>query len=153
MRRKFIITLSCMIFTGILSTSAFAVHARNNKKAENKSLNENVSYEKILSPYQNVFNEFNSSHGTTYGFMTDEQLSLHHMDKEEYFKNVVDEYGDMTTEEFRGILEKAYADENKISADNLPYYQEEPQPGKKVTIHCSDPDTNGNNFVLLETME
>lgn len=150
MKKKIIITLSCMVLTGIISASAFVVHARDSKKAANKDLNEIVSYEEILHPYQNIFNEFNSAHGTTYGFMTDEQLELHHMDKEEYLKNVVDEYGNMTTEEFRQILEEAYANENRSSAGNLPYFQDDSLKGKKMVYRCSDPTSNGDNIFVLE---
>ncbi len=153
MRRKIITAFSCMALIGVLSASAFAVYAKNDKGTENNILNENNDYEKILSPYQNVFNEFNSAHGTTYGFMTDEQLSLHNMDKEEYLKNVVDEYGSMTTEEFKEVLEKAYADENKASAENLPYYQEDTQSGKRVISHCANPDPNGGNVFNVEIIE
>lgn len=152
MRKKLLIPLSCIALAGITSVSALAVYSRNNDKSAIKASNEDIDYEAVLSPYQDLLDEFNSSHGTTYGFMTDEQLALHHMDKDEYLKNAANEYSGMTEKEFIGILEKAYANDHKISADNLPYYQEEPQSGT-VEIQVQNPDPNGGNFVFLDVNE
>lgn len=54
--------------------------------------------ENLLIPYRNTMNEFNNSHGTTYSFMTDEQLSTHNIDRDEY------------------------SQKSDISADTMPYY-------------------------------
>lgn len=149
MRKKLLIPLSCIALAGITSASVLAVYSRSSDKSAIKASNEDIDYEAVLLPYQDLLDEFNSSHGTTYGFMTDEQLAQHHMDKEEYLKNAANEYSGMTAKEFMGILEEAYADENKISADVLPYYQEEPQSGT-VKIHVQNPNPNGGNFVFLD---
>lgn len=117
MRKSFLVLLVSASLVGVLSASMIVIHANSDDKIVSE--NEAVDYEAILSPYQKVFDDFNSSHGTTYGFMTDEQLSLHNMDKEEYLKNVVDEYSDMTAEEFMAVLEEAYSHEKETCCNEV----------------------------------
>ncbi|MBO5164474.1 MAG: hypothetical protein J6B75_08590 [Ruminococcus sp.] len=157
MRKKLFALLGVASLVGVLSTSIFVSYADGDDKSVPETKNESVDYEAILSPYRNVFDDFNKSHGTTYGFMTDEQLTLHNIDKEEYLQDVVNEYSNMTAEEFWAVLEEAYSndvgsqsDEGKISADIMPYYPNETQSGTKVTVHSQKPDPNGNNIFLLK---
>lgn|SRR5574344_2176774 len=85
-------------------------------------------YESLLEPYQKQFIEFNNLHGTSYGFMTDEQLRLHNMDKQEYLKNISSVYTNMSLDEFNDYLEKIY--DNALALNNgnvtpeiLPYFE------------------------------
>lgn len=137
--KPLIIALGSLALVGIFCTSAFLSYAQTD---ENTSIvKADVSdYEEILVPYQNVFDEFNSNHNTTYGFMTEEQLSAHNINREEYLKKMVDKYSNMTLEEFEYFLEKAYMNDKGISAENLPYYHEETD--EEAVIVSIDSDKN-----------
>ncbi len=74
-----------------------------------------IDYDALLEPYRTAFDEFNKSHGTTYGFMSDEQLEQHNMDKQQYLKEMADVYSKMNIKEFYDNLEKAYEADLKNS--------------------------------------
>lgn len=117
--------------------------------------------EDLLLPYRNVFDEFNATHGTTYGFMTDEQLSAHNMNRDEYYQEMENVYTAMTVDEFIEMLENAYIEDMKfmqeqqgiavsqtgnISADTLPYYIKEENT---VNITVTIPAGEGVRAVFL----
>lgn len=80
----------------------------------NNDVSENtLDYDTLLEPYRTAFDEFNKSHGTTYGFMSDEQLELHKMDKQQYLKETAEFYSKMSIEEFYDYLENAYREDMK----------------------------------------
>lgn len=74
-----------------------------------------IDYDALLEPYRTAFDEFNKSHGTTYGFMSDEQLELHKMDKQQYLKEIAEFYSKMSIAEFYDYLENAYREDIKNS--------------------------------------
>ena len=74
-----------------------------------------IDYDALLEPYRTAFDEFNKSHGTTYGFMSDEKLELHKMDKQQYLKEIAEFYSKMSIAEFYDYLENAYREDIKNS--------------------------------------
>lgn len=147
MAKKMTIFITTFSVVVILSISAIIAHANNNNSNAYESEIQSSNYEKILEPYRNAFEIFNSTHGTTYGFLTDEQLSNYNIDKMTYLQNVVEEYSTMTIDEFMSTLEAAYYNDN--SAQNLPYYQAESQSNQTYAYSCPSPSKNGNNVFLL----
>ncbi|MDE6424827.1 MAG: hypothetical protein K2K89_01625 [Ruminococcus sp.] len=142
------IMLGCVALAGVICTSSFLSYAQNDDTAVTGTAAENPDYEEMLAPYENVFNEFNNSHGTNYGFMTNEQLERFGKSREEYQKEMVEEYASMTPEEFENYLEEAYIKDiqftqEQFSVDNLPYYQKEEET-EPETISVSCFDSNGN---------
>lgn len=153
MYTKLKVMLCCIALAGTIGTMSFISYAQNDDIPVTETTNDTPDYEEILSPYQDVFNEFNNTHGTKYGFMTDEQLTSHNMNREEYLKKMVDTYSGMTSEEFYNFLEEAYindisAGQQDAHAENLPYYQQE-TTGKSLMIHRV-PDKNGGFTFLNE---
>ncbi|MCM1313834.1 MAG: hypothetical protein NC205_02550 [Prevotella sp.] len=149
------IMLGCVVLAGVICTSSFLSYAQNDDTAVTGTAAENPDYEEMLAPYENVFNEFNNSHGTNYGFMTDEQLERFGKSREEYQKEMVEEYASMTPEEFEQFLDEtysedqkflsemeAYSKEQKLSPENLPYYQKEESEIEKETICVSIKDNS-----------
>ncbi|MDE7121288.1 MAG: hypothetical protein K2O42_03910 [Oscillospiraceae bacterium] len=67
----------------------------------------NADFAEVFAPYQEVLEEFNSLHGTTYGIMTDEQLQMFNMSRQEYEEDMISAYSCMTLEEFKNGLEIA----------------------------------------------
>lgn len=135
---KIKVILSSIVLTGTVCVISFISYYKNNT----------LDYKEILAPYQNVFDEFNKTHGTSYGFMTEEQLSRHNMNHDEYLKQMVDEYSNMTLDEFKNFLEETY---NKdISAENLPYYKET-NVDEELIIVSGIPSSNKNTFNYLNT--
>lgn len=124
--------------------------------------------EDSLMPYRNAFDEFNATHGTNYGFATDEQLSRIGMD----YQAVEDFYTAMTLDEFSEYLETLYVNDmefmesqkdiatpqtNGISADTMPYYIKEELTDKQVSIsvpsgkkNLKPSEKHNMNIVLLE---
>lgn len=147
------VMLCCIALAGTIGTTSFISYAKNDNIPVTETTDDTPDYEEILSPYQDVFNEFNNTHGTKYGFMTDEQLNSHNMNREEYLKEMVDTYSGMTYEEFYNVLEEAYindvsADKQKPHAENLPYYKRK-TTGNSLRVHRV-PDKNGGFTFLNE---
>ncbi len=133
--KPFIIALGSIALVGISCTSAFFSFAQTDDENTGSVTEASVSdYEEALAPYRKVLDDFNSTHGTTYSFMTDEQLARHNMNREEYLKETADIYSGMTLEEFENILETAYRNDMGLSAEPLPYYHEEENEGERVTV-------------------
>ena len=146
--------ICCVAVTGIVCTSSLS-YAQGDDVSVFETPAENLNYEEMLAPYENIFNEFNNSHGTNYGFMTDEQLERFGKSCEEYQKEMVEEYASMTPEEFEQFLDEtyledqkflsemeAYSNEQKLSPENLPYYQKEESEIEKETICVSIKDNS-----------
>ena len=124
--RKWAILIVTFSLVGLLSTSANIAYANSNNTSVSDSQNASIDYETLLLPYQKALDDFNSLHETSYGFMTDEQLTRHDMDRQEYLKTMVDTYTSMTIDEFNELLELAYKNDinnHSSSAETLPYYQ------------------------------
>ena len=143
-------------FTAILSVAMSAVVCMPLASGYAECENEDS-----LLPYRNAFDEFNATHGTNYGFATDEQLSRIGMD----YQKVEDFYTAMTLDEFSEYLETLYINDmaflqeqqdNTISADTMPYYIKEEPTGEQVHFCVPDgkklkpSDKNTMNIVLLE---
>lgn len=107
-------------------------------------------YEEILEPYQKVIDSFNLNYGTTYGFLTDEQMLLQNIDKLSYLQNVAEEYSKMTEDEFAEVLKNAYYNDDSYSYKNTPYNQIEAESNQIQTYSCPNPSPNGNNVFVLE---
>ena len=150
-------------FTAILSLAMSAVVCMPLASGYAECENEDS-----LMPYRNAFDEFNATHGTNYGFATDEQLSRIGMD----YQEVEDFYTAMTLDEFTEYLENIYVADmefmesqkdiatpqtNGISADTMPYYIKEEPEFEQETIFVSPDKKNlkpsekhNMNIVLLE---
>lgn len=144
--KPLIIALSGIALAGTVCTSAFFSYAQTESTVQAEEISTS-DYEEILAPYQKVFDEFNSTHDTTYGFMTEEQLASHNMNREEYLKEMVNIYGSMTTEEFENFLETAYNNDKGYYAENLPYYETE-ENVEEVVVESGTMDENGNFYLL-----
>lgn len=147
------VMLCCIALAGTVCTGSFISYAQNDDIPITETTDNTPDYEEILAPYQDVFNEFNNTHGTKYGFMTDEQLTSHNMSREEYLKKMVDTYSGMTSEEFYKVLEEAYinnvsAYKQESHAENLPYYKQE-ITNNSLRVHRI-PDKNGDFTFLNE---
>lgn len=146
--KPLIIALSGIVLAGTICTSAFFSYAQADSESTVQAEEISTSdYEEILTPYQKVFDEFNSTHDTTYGFMTEEQLARHNMNREEYLKEMVNIYGSMTTEEFENFLETTYNNSKECYAENLPYYKTE-ENVEEVVVESSNINGNGTFYFL-----
>lgn len=135
------VILGCAALVGVICTSSFLSYAKNDDTAitetvtensDNEAVTENPDYGEILAPYENIFDEFNNSHGTNYGFMTDEQLERAGKSREEYEKEMVEEYGSMTPEEFEAFLDEAYSKDQEFLAE-MEAYGAHPADDAEVT--------------------
>ncbi|MDE6832743.1 MAG: hypothetical protein K2J39_00630 [Ruminococcus sp.] len=149
-------------FTAILSVALSAVVCMPLASGYAECENE----DKLL-PYRDMLQDFNTTHGTTYGFATDEQLERTGSD----YKTAEDFYTALTMEEFSEYLENIYVADMEfmesqkdfaipqsdgISADTMPYYIKEEPIGEQVEFSVSNgkklkpSDKNTMNVVLLE---
>ena len=160
MLNKLIIALSSLA-VGFVCISCIDIH----DKAVSSDVNEKLDYVSLLLPYENALNDFNNTHGTSYRFltnMTDEELNIRNINRDEYLEEMVNTYADMTMEEFESVLEQAYKNDisetlpysqketeeelvcynnDTLSAENLPYYQKETTEEELVTVFV---DSNNN---------
>lgn len=129
--KSLVITLGSVALVGISCASAFLSYAETDESVSITEVS-TANYEEMLAPYREILDDFNSTHGTTYGFMTDEQLVCYNINREEYFEEMVEIYCNMTAEEFYNVFEVAYNNDKGegISAENLPYYEEEASTGE-----------------------
>ena len=149
-------------FTAILSIAMSAVVCMPLASGYAECENE----DKLL-PYRDMLQEFNTTHSTTYGFTTDEQLERTGSD----YQEIEDFYTAMTLDEFSEYLENIYVADMEfmesqkdiaipqsagISADTMPYYIKEEPTGEQVHFCVPDgkkltpSDKNTMNVVLLE---
>lgn len=152
--------ICCVAVTGIICASSFLSYAQDDDTSVSETTAENPDYEEMLAPYENMFDEFNKSHGTTYGFATEEQMERIGKSREEYQKEMVEKYAGMTPEEFEQYLDEmyardqqflsemesysedqrfsiekqAYSEEQGLSPQNLPYYQKDESEVKKQNV-------------------
>lgn len=152
------VILGCVILAGVICTSSFLSYAQNDNAVVIGIETENPDYEEMLAPYENVFNEFNNSHGTNYGFMTDDQLERLGKSREEYQREMVEEYASMTPEEFEQFLDEAYSEDQKfleateefsqkLSPENMPYYQKEESEIEKETMRFMKDNSYGIHYL------
>ena len=148
MRKKHV-TLFCACLLGIVGVSSVFVHAQETSDPEQE-------FSAMFAPFQEVLDEFNATHGTSYSVVNQEELDhlleSEHKTKEEFYQDMIDHYSKMTPEEFNAQLEQtyeqdiaqpsagiptqtantaAYFPDSSPAAEHLPYFNQT-EPTKKV---------------------
>lgn len=147
--------LCCAMLISIMGISTTIACAKDNDVSVVED-SVGTNFEELLAPYQKILKEFNSLHGTTYGIMTDEQLQMFNMSRQEYEEDRISAYSCMTLEEFRNSLEIAYERDRQLSQENsvavhLPYYEDTENTQKQV-VAFGKPD-KGLFHNLSESLE
>lgn len=126
------------------------------------------SFEEMFAPYQKVLDDFNFSHGTTYGVLTDEQLAHQNKSRQKYYEDMMRIYSNTTPEELKNNLENAYESDPMLSnSDNisivvnqqssdlallpkhLPYYEHSEESEKLIVESFNMNESNGTMFQNL----
>ncbi len=101
------IALGTAVVVGAIGISF--VFAKSKDESVTEQSDTKINYENEISVYENLLAEFNTTHGTTYEFpLSDDSLESLGKTREEAVKEIYNEYGSMTQEEFMEYLEKAY---------------------------------------------